>query len=261
MNNTATIKETSFIQAFLTLSQRWLWRLRREPSALVASVVQPVIWLVLFGNLFSSGLEGLGESYIAFMTAGVIVMTVFNGAMAGGVEILFDRESKLFERLVAAPIPPVAVMTSRFGFVVALTTLQSAIIIPVAWILGVQIGSGLAGLLLILLTGMILGVGMLAVSTALAFGLRSHAPFFSISGFITLPLIFASNALAPIESMPGWLQVIARVNPMTYTITSVRTLMLDGIYWTEVLSTLAVLVLFAGLMLIVCFWFMQRALR
>lgn len=66
---------------------------------IIAALIQPAIWLILFGNLFQDGVAGTEGNYNAFMTAGVAVMTVFNGSMSGGVEILFDRESKMFERL------------------------------------------------------------------------------------------------------------------------------------------------------------------
>ncbi|MBA2452582.1 MAG: ABC transporter permease [Chloroflexia bacterium] len=256
----AVARETSFSRASLALTKRWLWRLRREPMGIIAALIQPAIWLILFGNLFQNGVAGAEGNYIAFMTAGVVVMTVFNGSMSGGVEILFDRESKMFERLVAAPIPPLAVMTSRFGFVLGLTAIQSTIIFLVSAALGVETASGIGGYLLIVLTGMLLGVGILGLSTALAFGLSNHGPFFAISSFISLPLIFASNALAPIENMPGWLQTVARLNPMSYAISNVRELMLEGYNWPVLGTTVAVLLAFDAVMLTICLWTMRRAL-
>jgi len=251
---------TPFLRASAALTKRWWWRLRREPAGLLASLIQPALWLLLFGNLFAEGSVVTGYSYIAFMTAGVVVMTVFNGALNGGVEILFDRESGMLRRLLAVPIPPAAVLTSRFLFVVGLTLTQALVILLVATLLGVRLASGLGGLLLILVTGLLLGVGVAALSMALAFGLQGHGQFFSVVGFVGLPLIFASNALAPLDAMPLWLQGLARLNPMTYAITGTRQLILEGFDgWTLARMTGA-LVVFAALMIVVCLGAMRRAL-
>ena len=89
---------TAYRRGSIALTRRWLWHLRREPAGLIASIAQPVLWLVLFGNLFAKSQMVADHSYIAFMTAGVMVMTAFNGALNGGVELLFDRESGLLRR-------------------------------------------------------------------------------------------------------------------------------------------------------------------
>lgn len=219
---------TPFTQASLALTKRWLWRLRREPAGLASSLLQPAVWLLLFGHLFEGGTTVTEYSYIAFMTAGVIVMTVFNAALSGGVEILFDRETEMLQRLIASPIHPAAILTSRFIFVIGLASCQAAIILVVALMLGVHVASGVLGLSLILGTGILLGIGITAISVTLALALRGHGQFFSIVSFVSLPLIFASNALAPLALMPPWLRWLARVNPMTYAVNNVRQLILEG---------------------------------
>ncbi len=93
---------------------------------------------------------------------------------------------------------------------------------------------------------------------ALAFALRGHAQFFAIVGFVSLPLLFASNALAPLDAMPGWLQLIAQANPMTYTITASRSLILDGLQPSLLLTTLAVIAAFDALAVAACLWALRR---
>lgn len=251
---------TPFVRASVALTRRWLWRLKREPAGLVSSLLQPAVWLILFGHLFAEGAAVTGSSYIAFMTAGVIVMTVFNAALSGGVEILFDREANVLQRLIASPIPPASIFASRFVFVIGLASGQAGIILLVALMLGVRIASGLVGLSLILATGILLGIGITAISVALAMALRSHGPFFSIIGFVSLPLLFASNALAPLDVMPAWLRWLARLNPMTYAISAVRELILEGIDWSIVGSMSGVLIAFDVAMVVLCLWVMSRAL-
>ena len=158
------------------------------------------------------------------------------------------------------PIPPAAIFASRFVFTLGLAAGQALIILLTALILGVRITSGLSGLLLILAAGVLLGIGITAISVALALALRGHGQFFSITGFISLPLIFTSNALAPLEMMPPWLQWLSRFNPMTYAISAVRKLILEGIDWPLLASMSGVIIVFNVAMVGTCLWAMRRAL-
>jgi len=253
--------KTPFSRSTFALARRWFQRLEREPAGLAASLVQPVIWLVLFGSLFTNVVTISQYGYIAFMTAGVVVMTVFDGALSGGVELLFDRESGMLRRLVAAPISPSSIIASRMFFVLAIAGLQSLLVLLVANLLGVNIASGPAGVGLVLLTSLLLGVGILSASMALAFGLSGHAQFFSITGFISLPIIFASSALAPLSQMPPWLRAVASVNPLTYAINGVRNLILQGFDWVTLGSMLLVLIVFDLSMFAIAIWTMRRSVE
>ncbi|MEJ2359089.1 MAG: ABC transporter permease [Deinococcales bacterium] len=248
---------TAYRRGSLALTRRWLWHLRREPAGLIASLAQPALWLLLFGNLFAKSQIVQGHSYIAFMTAGVVVMTAFNGALNGGVELLFDRESELLRRLLAAPLPPSAILTSRLVYVLGISTVQSFVILLVALLMGVRVAAGAPGALLVLAYGVLLGLGVCSLSMALAFALHGHAQFFALVGFLGLPLLFASNALAPLDAMPGWLQFVAHVNPMTFAITASRSLILDGLQPGLLLTTLVFIAVFDTLGIAACL----RALR
>jgi ABC-2 type transport system permease protein len=250
--------KTPFVRSSSALAQRWFRRLRREPAGLAASFVQPVVWLLLFGSLFTNVVTISQYSYIAFMTAGVIVMTTFDGALSGGVELLFDRESGMLRRLIAAPISPSSIIASRMLFVLVVAGVQSLVVLLVGTLVGVGIASGALGILFILVTSLLLGVGILSLSMALAFGLSGHAQFFSITGFVSLPIIFASTALAPLSQMPSWLQEVARLNPLTYAIDGVRSLILEGFDWLTLGSILLVLVLFDAAMFAIATLIMRR---
>lgn len=258
---TITYPTTSFGTATLALTQRWLWRLKRQPMSIFVSLVQPAIWLVLFGNLFQNNTIVSDHSYIAFMTAGVIIMTVFNGAMNGGTELLFDKENGMLRRLTATPIPRLSIILSRVVYVLALTLLQCAIIMLTAALFGVTYVTGLVGLLVILLTGVFFGIGVTALSMVLVFSLNDHGQFFTILEFVSLPIIFASTALVPLSSMPGWLQVVARLNPMTYAINNVRELVLIGFNGSLIILTAAFLMVFDVVCLALCLRAMRRAVE
>lgn len=241
---------TSYSAETWAIAQRWFWHLRHEPLQVVAAIAQPALWLLLFGNLFAQAgprFTGGAPDYISFMTAGVIIMTVFNGAMAGGIEVLFDREQGFHERLLAAPIHRSALLAGRYIYIVLLTMAQGAVILGVAMALGVRLATGLPGGIGAVAIAVLLGVGVATLSLALAFLLKGHGTFFALIAFISLPLIFTSNALAPLDTMPLWLRAVASLNPMTYAIGGARSLLLTG--WDpEVLIPVGVaLLVFDGL--------------
>jgi len=229
------------------LTRRWFRRMMRERMTLIFGLFQPMLWLLLFGNSFKNvaSSQAIGtDNYIAFMTAGVVVMTVLNSGFAGGVDLIFDRETGFLDRLLAAPIARSSIIVSRFLFVTVLSALQILVILGTALAMHVVPATGLAGVGAILLVGVLLGVGLTALSLGLAFKISSHSGFFSLVGFITLPLIFVSSALVSIEHMPVWLKVIAILNPMTWTIDAVRSLILNGWLWSRLVVVVAALIVF-----------------
>jgi ABC-2 type transport system permease protein len=243
---------------------RWLARLRREPLTLLNTVALPVLWLLLFGNLFSRLADEAqvpGGSYLRFMTAGAVVMTIFNAALGGGVELLFDRETGLLVRMLAAPVHRVSIVTSRFIYVVGLSCLQSLFILLVAMLAGVRFATGLAGIAGCLGFGALFGAGVASLSVALAFSVRNHSNFFTITGFVSLPLMFVSSALVPLDLMPGWLRSLAQLNPMTHAVEAVRSLVLDGWPVTELLRQVGYLAAFNLVCVALATWVLHRHYR
>ncbi len=136
-------------QEIRALTMRWVRRLSREKFSMLFTLVQPMLfWLIFFGNLFQRAADmqvTQAPNYISFLAAGVVVMTVLNNGLAGGVDLLFDKENGFLERLMSTPIHRTSVILSRFIFVMTITSLQVLVILGVAWLFGVQPATGLAG--------------------------------------------------------------------------------------------------------------------
>lgn len=252
-----------YAQEIGALTMRWVRRLSREKFSMLFTLVQPMLfWLIFFGNLFQRAADTQvvqASSYISFLTAGVVVMTVLNNGLAGGVDLLFDKENGFLERLMSTPIHRTSVILSRFLFVMTITSLQVLVILGVAYLFGVTPATGFLGVVVIVLIGLLFGVGLTAISMAMAFSVKSHGDFFSVLGFLSLPMIFLSSALVPLSAMPVWMSVLARFNPMTWAIDAVRPLILSG--WAEALGPVAMVVVIMVAFDALCLYGSAKAFR
>ena len=160
---------------------------------------------------------------------------------------------------MSTPINRTSVVLSRFLFVTTITCLQVLVILGVAWFFGVEAATGLPGIAMILLISMLFGVGLTAISMALAFSVKSHGDFFSVLGFLSLPMIFLSSALVPLQAMPAWMSMLAKFNPMTWAIDAVRPLILSG--WAEALPKVGMVVVIMLAFDAICLYGSARAFR
>lgn len=213
------------IQETLALTRRLFVQLLRRPSTLVAGVLQPLIWLFLFGALFAKAPSGLlpgAESYGHFFGAGVIVFTAFSAALNAGLPVMFDREFGFLNRLLVAPLRSrSSIILASVLYILSLSLVQSMAIVLVAGLLGYG-WPGLFGFFLVLLTLTLLVFAVTALSLGLAFALPGHIELIAVIFVVNLPLLFASTALAPLSFMPGWLAWLASVNPLTFAIEPIR---------------------------------------
>lgn len=220
-----------FIQETLALTKRLFIQLQRRPSTLIAGIIQPLMWLVLFGALFQNapqGLFGNSLSYGQFLGAGVIVFTAFAGALNAGLPVMFDREFGFLNRLLVAPLASrFSIVAASAIYIIALSFIQTAVILTASALLGAGLPN-ILGLSAIALIVFLLVVGVTALSLGLTFALPGHVELIAVIFVTNLPLLFASTALAPLSFMPNWLQVVATLNPLSYAIESIRYLYLHS---------------------------------
>ncbi|GAC1492522.1 MAG: ABC transporter permease [Chamaesiphon sp.] len=223
-----------FIQETLALTRRLFIQLQRRPSTLIAGIIQPLMWLVLFGALFQNapqGLFGNNLTYGQFLGAGVIVFTAFAGALNAGLPVMFDREFGFLNRLLVAPLASrFSIVAASAIYIITLSFIQTTAIVVASAFLGAGLPNPL-GLATIALIVFLLVLGVTALSLGLAFALPGHVELIAVIFLTNLPLLFASTALAPLSFMPRWLQVVATLNPLSYAIEPIRYLYLNS-DWT-----------------------------
>ena len=210
-----------FFQEMLALTRRLFIQLQRRPSTLVAGVIQPLMWLILFGALFKNvpdGLFGVSQSYGQFLCAGVIVFTAFSGALNAGLPLMFDREFGFLNRLLVAPLASrFSIVLASAIFITSMSLIQTLVIVVAGYALGAGLPN-LLGLGIMTLIVLLLVLGVTAISLGLSFALPGHIELLAVIFVINLPLLFASTALVPLSFMPTWLQWVASLNPLSFAI-------------------------------------------
>jgi ABC-2 type transport system permease protein len=249
-----------YVQEVMAQTNRWFIHIQRERLNLFFSIAQPALWLIFFGGMFQRAIDRSvidAPNYTTFMLPGIMVFTVVGDAVAGAMPLMWDKENGFLAKMLTAPISRSSMIVSRFVFQLGLGLVQGFAILVVGLALGVEIASGLAGVFVMLVITALLGMSLVSAFLGLAYIVKQHGDFFAITGFITLPLFFMSSAFAPLDAMPDWMQVVARMNPLTYAINAMRHLVIDG--WHASLPwDLLVLFGFASACLAAGTWAFQR---
>lgn len=221
------------------LSKRLYTQVKRRPSTLISGIIQPLLWLILFGGLFQNAPVGLLTSNIKygnFLSAGIITFTSFNGAINAGLPLMFDREFGFLNRLLISPlISRDSLLVASIFFITIITTIQTLAIIIFSSLFYNNTFNILTIIAILFITSLIT-LSMASISICCAFILPGHIEFLAFTVIINLPMLFSSTALAPLSFMPYWLQIIASLNILTYSIECIRYLSIaDCLYSNPVI--------------------------
>ena len=237
-----------FLQDSWFICWRELLHFLRSKVSILASIFQPLVWLLLVGNIFqrTRALPGFpARSYLDFMTPGVLAMVALFGGSFGGMTIIWDRRVGFLSKLLALPISRASIVVGKMLSVAIRTAFQLLIVLLVAFLLGVRSATGWEGIPLLLFIAVLLTFAFSGISIAVGALVKQPETFWAVVNFLTVPVLFTSSALFPLEFVPAWLRAIALINPVTYAINSIRTLMIGGWQWGGILGGLAVVVVFS----------------
>lgn len=227
--NADLLKATlELIRKTLVIAELDVRKLRHDPSELLTRAVQPALWLLIFGQVFTRthAIPTGNVRYLDFLAPGILAQSVLFVAIFGGMSIIWERDLGIVHKFLASPTPRVALVLGKAlaGGVRSLS--QVVIVYVLALLLGVNINLNplaILGILLIVLLG---AACFTLFSLGVACQVKTRERFMGIGQLMTMPLFFASNAIYPISLMPQWLQVISHFNPLTYEVDALRGLML-----------------------------------
>lgn len=219
----------------------------RMPIFIFMSMFQPILWLLLFSQIFKSvggdlsAAIGVDISYREYFAPGVVVMTVMFSAAFSGFGTLMDIEAGIISKMLATPVNRISIITGRVMANVMVGLMQASVIFIVVTIMGVNVETGVPGVLFVLLLAALLGMGFAAFSNGMALLFRRQEIVMAVVNLFTMPLLFLSTMMMPGDLLPGWLDTVRHFNPVDYTIVGARDLVLHGYIWSDLWKSLVVL--------------------
>jgi len=220
----------SFLRKTATIVNLEIRKLRHDSTELITRAVQPALWLLVFGEVFTQvrAIPTGNLRYIDFMAPGILAQSVLFIAIFYGIAIIWERDLGIIHKLLVSPTPRSALVLGKALSAGVRGLAQAVIVYILALLLGVQLNwhpLALLGVLVIVVLGSAL---FSTFSLIIACLVKTRERFMGVGQILTMPLFFASNAIYPVAIMPGWLRVVAHVNPLTYEVDALRTLMLSS---------------------------------
>lgn len=207
---------------------RQIKRYLRSHSRILGSLAQPILFLFALGYGFGSVFQKAGQgNYLNFLAPGVIGMGIIFTAMFSGIEVIWDRQFGFLKETLVAPITRFRIMIGRTLGGATVATLQGIIIMLIAVIFGFRPTTWFAIFPTILIMFLI-AILFTSLGTMVASLLEDMQGFQLIMNFLIMPLFFLSGALFPLEGLPTILDIIARIDPLSYGIDAMRVLMING---------------------------------
>jgi ABC-2 type transport system permease protein len=243
----------------LYLALRDLRALWRQPWFVAVTLVQPLIWLLLFGELFKSmaDLPGFGGSYIAYLAPGIVVMSALFSSGWSGMATIEDINRGVTDRLLVSPVRRGALIAGRVAQSAVVIVLQSLVMVAIALAVGASFAGGVVGVVVLVAVAALLGSALAALSNALALVTRQEESLIGAVTFLVLPLTFLSTALVNEALMPGWMRTAADVNPVDWAIEAGRSATAASPDWGLIATDVALL----AALLAACGMLATRAFR
>lgn len=219
-----------FCRESAAIVQVELIKLVRDPTEVLSRAVQPVLWLVVFGQVLAQvqGIHTGQLNYLAFITPGILAQSVLFSAIFYGIAIIWERDLGVVHKLLVSPARRSSLVFGK-ALAAGLRGIPQALVIYfIAFVMHVALKQDLLSICAVLVSVM-LGSGIFATfSLVIACIVKTRERFMGIGQLLTMPMFFASNAIYPLDIMPSWLRVIAQINPLTYLIDALRGLMIEG---------------------------------
>ncbi len=218
--------------------------LMREPIWIALLLIQPMIWLLLYGQLFSRvpSLRGGASTYVEFLLPGIVVMNAFFGGTWAGMAMITDLDRNVVQRFLATPVSRLSIVLSQVVRSGLTATVQAIVILLVGLALGVRVHGGLPGWLIVLLTAALVSMVFSGISQGIALLVRREATMIAAANFVGLPLMFLSAILIQQRVMPHWMQQVSRYNPVNWGVHAARDAVVTGGNWDGIGVNLALLV-------------------
>jgi ABC-2 type transport system permease protein len=233
----------------------------RRPAALIPPIAISLFFLVIYNSTLGGAaafIPDLGSnSYLGFILPLSIVSASLSGAGIAAQNLVRNIENGYFDKLLLTPIKRSALLTGTILSGAVILGLQAALVIGVAFLMGLRVETGLLGILAVIGMSVLLGLGFAGFTMSAALGSGSAAVTQSAS-FVFFPLTFLAPTFVPLELLSGWLRVAARLNPITYVLQAMRAIINEGWVWPEILAGVLACVILGGAMYLLTLFALRR---
>jgi len=222
--------------------------LLRQPIWIFIILIQPLFWLLLYSQLFRRivDLPGFGtNSYIQFLTPGIVIMTAFFSALWSGMAMIDDLDRGVIERFLATPARRSSLVLGHIAQAAGNSMIQALIVLGIGYLLGARVSGGALGWLVILAVAALVCACFSGISHAIALFARREETMIAVSNFIGLPLLFLSSTLIARDLMPDWMRWGATFNPVEWGVVASREAVMPGTDWARVALYLTLLAVIA----------------
>ena len=205
-----------------------LAKIRHDQTEIYLRAIQPALWLIIFGETFTRlrAIPTGGHPYLDFMAPGVIAQAAQFMAIFYGIQIIWEKDAGILTKLLVTPTPTAALVTGKaFGAAVR-SLVQATVVVVLSALLGVGLSRNPLNYLGAALVVTLGAAFFTTLSVTIAGLVTNRDRMMGIGQAITMPLFFASNALYPLHVMPPWLQVLSVVNPLSYEVDGLRSLLI-----------------------------------
>ncbi len=224
-------------QTWVLFTGRYLRELYRQPAVIFMALLQPIIWLLLFGALFKdvAKIPGFGSgSYITYLTPGVVIMTAIFGSSWTGMSYIEDMQTGVLDRMLTAPVSRGALTGAMLAYQAVTTIVQSVIIIAIGWGIGASFTGGAVGIAALIAVSVLIAVAMAGLSNGFALLSRQREALIGVSTTLVLPLTFLSGAFLSLRLVPSWIADVARFNPVNWAASAGRVAVQSSSAWGTV---------------------------
>jgi len=219
-----------FPRQVLAVAESDIRKLRHDPVELFSRMVQPMLWLLIFGEVFNRAhvIDTGAVTYLDFIAPGILAQSVLFAAIFYGVSVIWERDLGILQKFLVSPAPRTALVLGRALSSGVRGLAQGTAVYLLSLLLGVHLRAEPAALAGVIATVMAGAAIFCTFSLIVACIVKTRERFMGIGQVLTMPLFFASNAIYPIAMMPSWLQHLARLNPLTYQVDALRALLIYG---------------------------------
>jgi ABC-2 type transport system permease protein len=241
------------------MSQRQMRMLMRQPVWIAITLVQPIIWILLYGQAYKNitRLPGFGTSeYLTYLTPGIVVMTALFSGGWNGFGLIEDINNGVMDRFLVTPASRGAIVYGRLVQLAIVAVIQSAILLLIGALSGADY-STIVGLLVLVFAGILLGAAFGGLSNAMSVVVRREETVIAAVNFVILPLTFLSTVFLPQEILPGWIRTVARLNPVNWAVEAGRTAVFPSPDW----GLIAIRMAYLAVLAVLCSLLATRAFR